>query len=64
MHGSDDSITSPHGSQSFAKNAGIRVTLKIWGNLKHETHNETNQQEVMKYSSNWIIQQLMNASSN
>ena len=54
MHGGADKITSPEASREFAKKAGENVTLKIWDELYHETHNEPEQDEVFKKIIDWL----------
>lgn len=51
-HGDDDKITSPEGSKAFAAN-NPQATLKIWPGLRHETHNEHNNEEVIDYYVAW-----------
>ena len=48
MHGEADPITSCDGSRAFASNApSARLTFRPWPNLRHETHNEPEQAEVL-----------------
>ncbi|MBE9467837.1 MAG: alpha/beta hydrolase [Bacteroidetes bacterium] len=54
MHGNADKITSHKASAEFAENSKEQTTLKIWDNLFHELHNETNRDEVFEYMVNWI----------
>ena len=58
MHGADDGITSPSGSEKFAKKAQGDVTLRIWEGLRHEIHNEPEQKEVLKTITDWMIAKL------
>jgi len=54
-HGTDDNITSPKGSEEFAKNAPSNlIKLKLWDGLHHETHNELNKEEVIEYYVDWV----------
>lgn len=48
MHGADDKITSPKGSEAFAKTAGDHVQLHVWEGQRHEIHNEVKKGEVME----------------
>lgn len=52
-HGSDDAITSANGSEEFAGNCKT-ARLKIWAGLRHETHNEHNQDEVIGFYVEWV----------
>ncbi len=52
-HGDDDSITSIEGSKEFAANCAV-AELKIWPGLRHETHNEHNNEEVIDYYISWL----------
>jgi len=54
MHGMEDRLTSPKGSQEFASNAGENVHLKMWDGLYHELHNEPEKQEVFHYEMDWM----------
>lgn len=54
MHGGADRITSPEGSKDFASNANENVHLKVWNELYHELHNESEKEEVFKYELKWI----------
>ncbi len=63
VHGGDDKITSPDASRQFAAQAPDFVQLKIWDNLKHETHNEVNQEEVLQFSLAWLRSQTSSRQS-
>ena len=54
MHGIEDRLTSPTGSQEFASNAGKNVHLKMWDGLYHELHNEPEKQEIFNYEMEWM----------
>lgn len=56
MHGEDDTITSPKGSQIFAERASKLVTLKLWEGLYHEIHNENERFDVFQFSLDWMNQ--------
>jgi len=48
MHGEEDPITSCEGSATFAAAApNSTLTFRPWANLRHETHNEPEQGEVI-----------------
>jgi len=54
MHGAADPITSSRASREFAERAGAKVTLKVWPDLYHEIHNESQQAEVFKVILDWL----------
>lgn len=54
MHGMEDRLTSPKGSQEFASNSGENVHLKMWDGLYHELHNEPEKQEIFNYEMEWM----------
>jgi alpha-beta hydrolase superfamily lysophospholipase len=56
MHGGADRITSSDATREFAAKAPRDCTLKIWGRLYHELHNEPEQQEVFAFSIDWLKQ--------
>ena len=61
MHGADDKLTFPSGSEDFAKLASENnkdVTLKLWDGLYHEIHNESQKAEVFKVMIEWIEKHL------
>ncbi len=55
MHGTDDSITSYQASEEFANAAPISTDLKLWPDMRHETHNEYNREEVLDFVSQWMV---------
>ena len=60
MHGADDKLNYPSGSEDFAKLAepGHDVTLKLWDGLYHEIHNEPEKAAVFKLMTEWIEKHL------
>jgi alpha-beta hydrolase superfamily lysophospholipase len=61
MHGKEDKLTYPSGSEDFAKLASEKnkdVTLKLWDGLYHEIHNEPEQAEVFKVMIAWLDKHL------
>ncbi|MBK9015047.1 MAG: alpha/beta hydrolase [Saprospiraceae bacterium] len=54
MHGGNDPITSPEGTADFAKRNKGDVTWKRWDGLKHEIHNEPQQDEVLHFLVEWM----------
>lgn len=54
IHGKGDPISSYTGSKEFAQKAGSIVTLRIWDDLYHETHNEPEKQEVIRAMIDWV----------
>lgn len=61
MHGAADPITYPSGSEDFARLASETnkdVTLRLWDNLYHEIHNESEQAEVFVVMIEWLDKHL------
>jgi alpha-beta hydrolase superfamily lysophospholipase len=59
MHGEADKLTNIKGSKElYAKAASQDKTLKIWEGAYHEIFNETNRQEVIEMTTNWIKERL------
>lgn len=55
MHGTQDEIAYPRGSQAFADLAPKdKVTLKWWDGLLHELHSEPEKAEVFRYVIQWL----------
>ena len=61
MHGADDKLAYPSGSEDFARLASENnkdVTLKLWDGLYHEVHNEPEKAEVLKVMIEWVDKHL------
>jgi len=58
MHGTDDKLGYPRGSEEFAGYVKKNCTLKLWDGLHHELHNEPEQGEVLAYIVDWMNSQL------
>jgi alpha-beta hydrolase superfamily lysophospholipase len=58
MHGSEDKLAYPYGSQEFADLVPNDCTLRIWDGLYHEIHNEPEQAEVFAFIIDWMNSQL------
>ena len=56
-HGEADGITAAAASKELAENCP-QATLKLWPGLRHETHNEHNQEEVIGFYVDWVHDQL------
>jgi len=55
FHGTDDKICPPRGSQTLYDGvASTDKTLKFYEGLRHETHNEPEQAEVIANMINWL----------
>jgi alpha-beta hydrolase superfamily lysophospholipase len=54
MHGGEDKLGFPSGSQEFAARAGAKGTLKIWPGLYHEIHNEPEKEQVFQVMLDWL----------
>jgi alpha-beta hydrolase superfamily lysophospholipase len=58
LHGTDDSIAYPKGSQAFAVLAPKdKVTLKMWEGFKHELHTDPENTEVFEAMIQWMESQ-------
>jgi alpha-beta hydrolase superfamily lysophospholipase len=60
MHGTDDKLGYPRGSEEFASLVKQDCTLKLWDGLSHELHNEPEQNEVFTFMINWVNTRLSN----
>jgi len=58
MHGGADEITSPEGSREFARMMKNNVTLKIWKDSLHETHNDLDREKVFEYIFEWLNERI------
>lgn len=54
MHGADDPITSPSGTERFAGRAKGDVTMRSWDGLRHEIHNEPEKEAVLGFAADWM----------
>jgi len=54
VHGSADEITSAAATQEFAGTVRGDCTLKIWDGFYHETHNEPEKAEVLRFMVDWL----------
>ncbi len=57
MQGGADRITSNEATREFAAQVPGDCTFKLWGGLKHEIHNEAEQQEVFAFLVAWLRRQ-------
>lgn len=58
MHGMDDKLGYPRGSEEFAGLVKGDCALKLWDGLYHEIHNEPEQNEVFAFTIDWMNSQL------
>lgn len=59
MHGSEDKLTDYKASERFANRVkGDDIIFKGWNGLYHEIHNEKEQQQVFKYTLDWMNKRL------
>jgi alpha-beta hydrolase superfamily lysophospholipase len=59
MHGGDDHLTNPKGSEEFFKKAGSEdKTLIPYPGLYHELINELEKEEVMKRIVSWVVDRI------
>ncbi|MFO7952979.1 MAG: alpha/beta hydrolase [Bacillota bacterium] len=54
MHGTEDRITFPSGSEKLAGLVSGECTLKLWDGLYHELHNEIEKDEVFAFLIKWL----------
>ncbi len=54
MHGTEDRITYSSGSEKLAGLVSGECTLKLWGGLYHELHNEPEKGEVFTCLKDWL----------
>lgn len=54
MHGTEDRIAYPRGSQEFAAQVQGDCTFKLWEGMSHELHNEPEKDEVFAFMLNWL----------
>lgn len=60
-HGTEDKLTSPEGSESFAYNAPQeKVTFKLWPGYYHELHNEpgVDKEAVLEGMTQWMMKRM------
>jgi alpha-beta hydrolase superfamily lysophospholipase len=54
VHGTGDRITSAPATQEFAAKVRGDCTLKLWDGFYHETHNEPEKAEVLRFMVEWL----------
>lgn len=59
MHGADDALTSPRGTELLYKGAATADrTIVLWPGMRHEILNEPGRGEVMRFIMDWITPRL------
>ncbi len=58
MHGGEDRVTSPQGTEKLASALKGSVQCKIWEGAFHELHHEINAPEIMNYTWDWMQARL------
>jgi acylglycerol lipase len=58
VHGECDRITSAPATREFAEKAQGDITLKLWPDCYHETHNDPEKVEVLAYIVDWLDRHL------
>jgi len=59
LHGTQDAIAYPSGSEAFAANAPAgRATLRLWQGLGHELHSDPEREAVFRCLIAWLDQRL------
>ncbi len=59
MHGSDDTLTSPKASQTFAEASNGKATFKLWAGCRHDLHDELQRERVFDYMTRWMKQRCI-----
>ena len=59
MHGKEDVITSPRGSELLAESLTGDVLHAEWDGLYHEIHNEPEKTEVFDFTIKWIEEKIV-----
>jgi alpha-beta hydrolase superfamily lysophospholipase len=55
IHGADDQLTDPRGTEAFAQKAGsARKKLIIYPGLYHESFNEVEKEKPLRDLENWL----------
>ena len=57
-HGTADKITQYEASTKLAEKHQKQIEFKSWPDLRHETHNELNKYEVLRFYTQWILDQV------
>lgn len=64
LHGTQDAIAYPSGSEAFAANAPAgRVTLRLWQGFWHELHSDPEREAVFQLMVRWLDAQLAGGGS-
>jgi alpha-beta hydrolase superfamily lysophospholipase len=59
MHGADDTLTSPRGTERFLEGASsVDKTLRLWPHMKHEIFNEADGQTVIDMMVDWLDERV------
>ena len=58
VHGTEDRLAYPHGSQQFAELVGPACTLQLWEGGYHELLNEPDKDQVLAYILDWIDEHI------
>ena len=59
MHGRNDQLGYPEGSEEFAARVRGDCTLKIWEGMSHEIHNEPRKDEVIGFLIDWLDSKVL-----
>lgn len=58
MHGTGDVLAFPQGSKDVAALVKRDCTLQLWEGLAHETHNEPEKEQVLRFVVGWLDEHL------
>jgi acylglycerol lipase len=59
MHGSDDQLTCPSASKSFAQSSNGFASFKLWHGCRHDLHDDLQRERVYDYLVRWMKQQCV-----
>lgn len=59
MHGSEDTLTCPKASQSFAEKSNGIATFRLWNGCRHDLHDELQRERVFDFMTRWMKQQCV-----
>jgi acylglycerol lipase len=54
MHGTDDQLTCPTGTEEFCQRAGGLATYSSWLNCRHDLHDEPVREQVFAKMTDWL----------
>ena len=58
IHGKSDKLTSWEATEEFVKNSGPKGQIRLYPEVKHEPHNDSEREEILGDVHHWIMEQL------